>query len=400
MFLSFYVRISILFSLFLLALPLPASPDISFRAEIDKRIIQRIEWEKDNSAYNYLIEIERQNGSEWANAVSEVTENNFVEVSLEHGDYRYRVTPSDLLGRRRPPASWSRLAVLRIFQPELASFSPSIFYLDDAAASKNYVLEVTGNNLLPESTVYLRRTNKTVKTATYTPAEDGKSASLAYNKNDLSDGLYDIVIENPGGLQAVLPNFRVGEGRFSRSGGGLLPAPEVFYLSEGYAPFIPFPGVFNNYFGRGFFELGFALRFGWTPIKILNWPAGLEFQTSYHYLSAQLNETGYSSYKIRAQVIDLKLSGVWDIPVFSRFFVNLRAGGGITILADVYLEESMLVTPPKSGWIPSLGVGASFRAMIFSSFFVDFGLDFLYIFSVDNPPPVYLMPALMIGFKL
>jgi hypothetical protein len=385
----------------MVTLPLFAKPDLTYREEVDKRIVQRLEWVKDEAAFDYLVEIQREERGNWVESVNKITENNYIEMSLPHGSYRYRVTPSDYLGRRQRPPEWARLAVRQIFQPEVDKFSPDIFFLDNEKESNGYVLQLEGKNFLQESIVLLRSARGVeLRGEDYRVNSDGTSARVEFEISKLSEGLYDIIVENPGALRAVLRNFRVSTSSLVGKGTeGLPPAPLRFYLAEGYSPLFAFPSVFNDFFEQDFFSVGVVVRFGWIAFYPFGTQLGFEISPSYHYLSAPVNDSNYSVYEISSNIIDCRLNVVWGIPFTRRFVTYIRAGGGITVLANIHLQDDRLSSPQRSGWIPVLGAGLSFSYYFYKNFFIDAGADFLNLLSVDSPPPRYIMPSLTLGFK-
>lgn len=377
-----------------------AEPDISYREDVTKRIVQRLEWQKDESAFDYFIEIEQADGYSWKNVYSETTAENFVELSLSHGNYRYRIIPSDLLGRRLKGGEWASIIVHQIFQPELINYEPNIFYIDDELP--DFEINISGINILNESKWTLRETSKDttdegsiidVKEAS--AASDGTSANLIFERSALREGIFDIVIENPGGLSAVLKNFRI----VKKSSGEDIKITRRFYFTEGYAPVIALPGVFNNIFKSSFFPAGFVMRVGWMPFDFFKTKLGVEFQPSYRYFAFPVSEPDYFHYDISAQFLDIKFNGVWGIPVWRRFMINVRAGIGFAVLFNIKISENILTSPETLGWIFTIGGGASFSWYILQNLYLDIGIDYSYLFSVDSPAPQYIIPALSVGFQ-
>jgi hypothetical protein len=388
------------FSFFLLfASTLFAAPDLSYRAEINRRMIQRLEWQADDAAWDFLVEIDKRAGGGWQEFLRETTENNFLEISLPHGEYRYRILASDFLGRRNESQTWSALNVVQIFQPVLSEFSPDAFYLEDAAFQSYFTLEFSGLNIRPESSVFLRSVKDGSKLghSNYRGAGDGSSGKLEYDPAALAEGLYDLVIENPGELTATLRNFRIAR---SRTAAAADTSARLWYIHEGYSPLISFPSVFNDFFEKRFFPAGALVRIGWSPLRLLGGVFSFEFEPSYHYLEAPLSSGYYSSYEVSADLIGLKANAVWSRRLFlSNFNLELRAGAGIVILNNVRLRDERLSSPPKSGWIPAASGGAAFSFALYRNLSLFAGADILYLFSVDSPPPVYLVPQISAGFK-
>lgn len=384
----------------IIALPLCADPGLTFREEDNKRIVQRLEWARDDSALDYLVEIQKDNNGKWTEAVNQITSDNAIELSLSHGEYRYRIIPSDLLGRRLNPPEWARITVLRVFQPELTAFKPDAFYLDNEEASNGYVIELTGVNILDDSKITVKPAQgEALPVKRVQVNGGGRSARLEFDRDALREGIFSIEIENPGELRDTLRNFRVAAG----GAGGLPGGPGVFFVSEGYAPFFALPSVFNDYFKSRFFFAGAALRFGWTPLQLWGSSVGIEFAPSYHSLASPVDENEYgeySRYEISAQFLDLRINALLRYPLSRRLRLNARVGVGVVALTDIHLREEQLSSPSRDAWIFSAGAGASVSIFFFRSFYFDAGLEFLYLFSVDNPSPSYIMPSLMVGFQL
>jgi hypothetical protein len=76
--------------------------EAEYRIEGDGRFIQFLKWEEQENALYYEVEIERQAGELWEEALTGKTEASFFEVSLTPGIYRCRVIPYDLLERPGP----------------------------------------------------------------------------------------------------------------------------------------------------------------------------------------------------------------------------------------------------------------------------------------------------------
>ena len=74
----------------------------AFAAEQGK-ILQKLEWVADENALEYKVEIRPQKGG---NSTFVTTSDNFVEVHLAAGSWRYRVYTYDVLGRESAVSSW------------------------------------------------------------------------------------------------------------------------------------------------------------------------------------------------------------------------------------------------------------------------------------------------------
>jgi len=91
--------------------PLLAALDANYR--IDIRYIQRLTWVGDEHAFRYEVIIERYEEEDYSRFFQAFTENEFIEVSLPAGNYRYQVIPHDFFGTPIPVIDWVEFEVLR-----------------------------------------------------------------------------------------------------------------------------------------------------------------------------------------------------------------------------------------------------------------------------------------------
>jgi hypothetical protein len=110
--------ILIIFLLFTL-LPVLEAQDMDTHDEnIEPRHTQRLSWRSDGYALFYEVEIEvLLDGGIYASFHHEYTQEQFIEVSLSPGGYRYRVTPYDILERPCETSPWLNFIVLQIPSP-------------------------------------------------------------------------------------------------------------------------------------------------------------------------------------------------------------------------------------------------------------------------------------------
>ena len=90
--------------------------EVNFRMEL--RFIQRLTWTGDQYALRYEVIIEREellNESEpgrYSRFFQSFTENEYIEVSLPPGNYRFQVIPYDFFNSPVPGAQWVNFEVL------------------------------------------------------------------------------------------------------------------------------------------------------------------------------------------------------------------------------------------------------------------------------------------------
>lgn len=120
----------------------------------EPKFSQRIEWHSNANALEYKVEI--QNTA--TNAVSSfTTEKTFAELSLAPGNYRYRVTVYDFLGRKATTSAWTAFSVIQAARPEIRSIEKNVtapdaderleIAVDLANVSADTVVELVSENV-------------------------------------------------------------------------------------------------------------------------------------------------------------------------------------------------------------------------------------------------------------
>jgi hypothetical protein len=167
----------------------------------EPRFIQRLAWSGGAYSLHHEVFIEREDGGEYMNLVSEFTTGNFIDISLPPGNYRFRVIPYDVLGKPVAGTEWVPFVVFNAVKPELYQ-TEELDYFNDKQGSK---FKFNGRNIEPDAHVYFVNS----KGEQITPVEvirnyDGSSIRLVFNKGQLIDGKYEVFVVNPCGLETSL----------------------------------------------------------------------------------------------------------------------------------------------------------------------------------------------------
>lgn len=365
---------------------LPALSKRMYAEESEEEpFIQRLTWEPIALAYYYEVVVELQEDQHYREVLRRATQDLWVLCSLSPGHYRYQVLVYNLLGHLGTTSVWFEFEVLPAWKPDLIGFTPNHFYLDKDA---KWVITVTGRNLREESKFYLRsvRDGAIIVPINCTPTASGEQARLTFDQRQLVPGSYDVVVENPGGLVQSLGTFRIVNTSLSVS------------IAAAYSPVLTLPvGYVNNtIFKPNIFPAGTHIRFGLIPFKGRSNAFGFELTPGWNYLAV---EEGIN--KVHTHIISGHLNVFFQHWLPNRIMAfNFRVGGGSFLIYDYHFESAgNLVFESISTWIPSVGGGVSFQWFIRKPFFVELGAEFLYMFSVDNPPPAYIRPALGLGWQ-
>jgi hypothetical protein len=354
--------------------------EAEYRLGPDGRFVQTLRWAGQEDVLYYEVEIEKQAGELWEKAVTEKTEPASIEVSLEPGIYRYRARAYDVLERPREEAGWVQFEVLSAKQPRLSRFSPDAFYLDEDVV---WVLNLFGNNLVGEISLLGPR-GKIVKPDTVTAERSNEEVRLVFSYEKLEVGDYAVHVVNPGGLTADLEGFKIA---FRK--------PMDVNISAGYKPMIPLYGRINELLETDFFPIGVYSRLSLVPIKRQWGYIGFELEASWTYFLVTRD-----NYEVQAQMPGGIFYGVYQKWFSNRIMaLSFRIGGGIYSVLDYHFIFNSGETEPMTVLIPVAAAGASFQWFVRKPFFIEIGLNFTHLFTVDNPSPGYLQPFAGVGWQ-
>ena len=174
------------------------------------RFNQRLAWKADGNVLEYRVEVQHLAGGK-TDVVT--TERNYLDVSLEPGKYRYRVTPFDMLGRASQVSDWVDFEIFKANKPEIK-------YIDEKSAQTEkdgkVALSVDIANITQGSTVEL--IHETEKGSF--DEQDGRVKGQAGNETGRTDTVYfdqvpagrwRLKVTNPSGLSTESAPFEVPE---------------------------------------------------------------------------------------------------------------------------------------------------------------------------------------------
>ena len=121
------------------------------------RFRQRLEWSADKNAFEYKVEI--RSGGKTVKTFT--TADNFVNLNLPAGNYDYRVTVYDFLGREQDVSAWQKFEISKANEPVFNNVEENVEV--DVSAGKKIVLPVEVDNVAEGASVVLVN----VKTGSY-----------------------------------------------------------------------------------------------------------------------------------------------------------------------------------------------------------------------------------------
>jgi hypothetical protein len=353
------------------------------------RFVQRFSWEPEEYASFYEVVIQRRESSgNWTMSFSGFTGDNFIEVSLPPGSYRYHVRAYDLMERPAGKAEWAAFEVLPALRPVLEKFSPSRFPLDGGAGDGVVlILSVSGQNLAEAAEFRLVRQSPA---GTILPLErrsgaSGEEAVLVFGGGQLSPGIYELVVVNPGGLSDSLGTLRI-----------YLSVMPRFAVSAGYKPLIPLYGGLYELLDASFFPAGAYGQFSFLALRTDSIGLGLETDVSWTHLSSRYY-SGIQDYDVSGHYLGVELYGLVQKPLNRHLALNLRLGGGVFSILGFEKKAPGLKNEPVNALVSAAGGGLSFRLVLYKSFFACLGAEYIHFFPAGDPPSGHLRPFGGIG---
>lgn len=236
--------------------------DASYSYELDADgspvFTQVIRWNAVEYAQSYRLEIMDANQAVLVDDIAETTERT---VHLGSGEYLYRISIFNLLGKCEYSGPWVPLRVLKAERPAILSISPGTIY----AGQDGQRLTIVGERLLPASRVSVidAATGTVACEAVVLEASDGTTLVVELPSGALDIGEYRLSIENPGGLCAESSgSFRVKPARTSRTSQAVTrrDLPFEFSTSAGWTPEIPLSDEwYESLFGGRLNPAGFSI---------------------------------------------------------------------------------------------------------------------------------------------
>jgi hypothetical protein len=359
----------------------PANDDTEYHIE-EGRFLQTLSWTGQNNALYYVLEIEKEEEAVWQEYLKEQSDSAAVEVSLPSGNYRYRITAYDFLRRAGPVSEWIGFEVFYAWQPELQSFSPGGFYLDE---DRQWEITINGENFVEGCEIYLRSGLRNIMPVSITINARRNSARLVFKEMELDTGSFEIYVINPGGLDAHLGNFRIA---FRKA--------IDLNLSIGYMPLIPLYGAVNEVWEQEFLPMGFYARAGVSFFKRRWGYLGVELEPYWNSIQIKTDYYTESAHLFGAAVYALYQKWLPN----KTMAINVRVGFGLYGLLDYHFEYTKGGTEPIAVLLPSINAGASFQWLAIKPFFAEAGINYIHFIGFDAPQPGYLMPFIGMGFQL
>jgi hypothetical protein len=251
---------------------LPAQTTYYLDMESGKpRFTHHLTWSGGTNSLHCEVIIEKEEGGRYVSHYREFTTGNFLDISLQPGNYRFRVIPYDILGKPNTGTEWAEIKVVAAVKPELYQPEEKNDYITE---KKESVFVFDGDNIEPDAQIYfVNSEGERIFPVEVIRSGDGGSVSLVFDRGQLSDGEYEVFVVNPGGLETSLSgiNFEAPRERLLEF---------LYIIGVSLMPIYP---AYGGGFGDGWTLLNISARLGLISSMFLNNYIGMEFSfIKYH----------------------------------------------------------------------------------------------------------------------
>ena len=351
------------------------------------RFFQKLKWDDSGIVSHYTIKIEKEipkSRGKYEPVVEEETKNTELEVSLESGNYRYKIFVYNVLDQLEIETEWMPFVIQTAYQPEIKDVSPFIVYLEEEPDGK---YTINGRYITKDADIKI---HKTGKGDSFYPekteiSDKGNRAKISFNMKQIDTGKYQIEITNPGGLKIRSNDFII---KFKK--------PVDFNISAGYALHaVLFDDTFEQYLGHTAYPIGLAAKMSLIPIKKRFGYFGIGA-----IASATTIKQEFDGYSISGNILNINGNLIYQKPLLKRrIMLEAFAGAGVVYFADFkYQFPHNYVSPPLNSLNFTADAGISAQFYITKRLFVDTTVQFIYGFTKDMDFAM-VVPQALIGWQ-
>lgn len=344
---------------------------------------QTLSWENVEGILHFEFELEKkEKNGKWVIVDKKKLKKNFLDVSLSHGNYRYRIKVINLLGQVDAVSADRYFDILVAYQPETSSVSPAAIYFDEEYSD---VVSLSGKHFREETTFALKKEGGSPifgKIVEINP--DGTKAKISFNMLRINPGQYEFVVTDPSGLkdskQKMIFKFQ---------------KPIDIFLSGGYA-FNGFAGnkLFKEYFGKNFAALSGVLRFSLVPIKRSYGNFGFNLTGSGMYLRKK-----DSDYTLSAGLLLTGIQAVYMKPIIRhRLNFDAHLGFGTAFMVNTQFVFSGFESPKSWYWGLTMNLGTALQVYVYKKLYIEVNLDHIIPFRKGFPKYI-VQPSLSVGWE-
>lgn len=320
---------------------------------------RRLSWEPVPGAAGYFLEIRDSTGT----IITETAvKENFYEITdLEPGNYSFRVATVNLLNQKGESSPWINFTIEKLIVPELQSVSSRQL----AATVTSSDIIVKGNNFNRSSRFFLRSSGVDIPVAAI-DIKSEKEVLLTIKPDTGMAGVYDLVVVNRGGAEAVLKNAFVVVEKEIRE--------KYFFTAVSYSVNVPV-GTWSEYFDTSFAGASIYIQ---IPVSTSG--------SKVYYFEAEVDAVKYNSIQSSRESSFTFISSGAGISLYHSFnesvqiFTKILAGPVYNILE---MEEN--ISEKKSSSLDLYAsAGAGIRYFPAEKFFLEPAICWKTVFMAEE----------------
>lgn len=346
-------------------------------------LYQRLSWETVSDIFGYEFLLEKRDASgAWYEIDKKILQDNFIDVSLPPGNYRYKVTVVNLLEQKETSSAYRNFDILLAYQPEIESVTPRLIYLDEIFDGK-FIVE--GGNFFDDTVFVFEKAGG--GRITIEPAEvskDGKRARFELNTTGFQPGTYVFVARDKSGLADKSENVIF---RFQK--------PVDTYVSLGYA-FTGFAGesVFKTYYDRTVAPLGGIFRLTVLPFKRTYGHFGFNV----HYSAAMLRKQ-LDGYTLDGALMLTNVNAAYVYPLIRhRLNLDIHVGAGAAFLVNGrFVFGGSAESPAYWYWGFDMDAGTALQLFVYKKMYLELNVDHFFVFR-DGLAKYMFRPQFSVGW--
>ena len=361
--------------------------DIPQDARSPLLFVQHLEWSPAEYSASYVVIVEQKREEQYVEVLRRTVQTTSIEVSIPAGDYRYRVLGFNVLGRLDSTSDWEYISIIQATQPSIFSYTPTNFYFDRKSLR---IINLEGVNLIVGSEFYLlRRGGKTVMPDEVDEAsmhfeenillpkevrltDLGNSAQLVFDEESLTEGIYDIIVRNPGGFEDQAGPFGISVAK-----------PWDLNVSIGYYPLVKLKS--DEYIlNRPGAPLGFGVNASFVPFKRDFGFMGVELNAFWSYFESSIED-----FISRSNLLVLHANYLYQYWIKKdTVAINGRLGAGISGLLGYQFEDlatGRMRSSPGNFAFFSWGGGVSAQWLFYRQLYLESGVDYFHIHDSELP---------------
>ena len=177
------------------------------KASDSQKYIQRIEWEGDENAWQYGIEIISEDAS--VEPLTLTTEATFVTFTLPPGNYKYRISVYDLFGHIAVQSKWCVFTITKAVQPIIGDMEENI----TVKKTNKVEIPVQLENVSDASKIVMINSETNEEVVAEFEVETDKDTGINIVDKlmvpKLPEGNWTVKVTNPGGKSIVSDNINI-----------------------------------------------------------------------------------------------------------------------------------------------------------------------------------------------